>query len=162
LADPRASEPVVNGPETPVEGALAALTAFGPEAGAFLDLDPALFGRALSAAAVGVAHHPGPAAWAGVRCALDLTRTGLAAALRAAGGRAAGPLSPDAADRRFADPAWEDNAGFFALRQSYLVLRQLAGDLVAAAELDDATRAKAGFAVDMLADALAPTNLLNN
>jgi polyhydroxyalkanoate synthase len=160
VADPRASEPVVNGAETSVEAALAALTALGPEAGAFVDLDPALFGRALSVAALGVARHPAPAAWAGVRCALDLTRSGLAAALRAAGSSAAGPMSPDAADRRFADPAWEDNAGFFALRQSYLVLRRLAEDLVGAAELDEATRAKAGFAIDMLADALAPTNLL--
>jgi hypothetical protein len=33
-------------------------------------------------------------------------------------------------------------------------------DRLAAAELDTATRAKAGFAVDLLADALAPTNLL--
>jgi polyhydroxyalkanoate synthase subunit PhaC len=39
----------------------------------------------------------------------------------------------DAADRRFSDPAWEDNAAFFALRQSYLVLRRLSEDLLAAA-----------------------------
>jgi len=69
-------------------------------------------------------------------------------------------VPPDAEDRRFSDPAWEDNAGFFALRQSYLVLRRLAEDLLAAAELDETTHAKAGFAVDLLADALAPTNLL--
>jgi polyhydroxyalkanoate synthase len=160
VVDAWAGGPVVDGSEVSVEGALAALIALGPEAGAFVDLDPALFGRALAAAAAGAARHPAPAAWAGLRCGLDLTRTGLAAALRAAGGSAAGPVPPDAGDRRFADPAWEDNAGFFALRQSYLVLRRLAQDLVAAAALDEATRAKAGFAVDMLADALAPTNLL--
>ncbi len=160
MADPLLKEPVANGSESSVEGALAALTALGPEAGALVDLDPALFGRALTAAAAGVARHPAPAALAGLGCAVDLIRASLAAASRAARRSAAGPVPPDAEDGRFSDPAWEDNAGFFALRQSYLVLRRLAEDLLAAAELDDATRVKAGFAVDMLADALAPTNLL--
>jgi polyhydroxyalkanoate synthase len=153
------TEPAVDEAEASVEEPLAALTALAPEAGA-LDLDPALFGRALGAAAVSVARHPESAARAGLRCALDLTRTSLAAAARAAGLSAPGPVPSDAGDRRFSDPAWEDNAGFFALRQSYLVLRRLAEDLVAVAELDEATRAKAAFVVSLLADALAPTNLL--
>jgi polyhydroxyalkanoate synthase subunit PhaC len=125
-----------------------------------LDLDPALFGRALGAAAVSVARHPEAAARAGVRCALDLVRTSHAAASRATGHNVARPVSPDAGDRRFSDPAWEDNAAFFALRQSFLVLRRLAEDLLDAAELDTATGAKAVFAAALLADALAPTNLL--
>jgi polyhydroxyalkanoate synthase len=159
VADPRSTEPAVDGTEASVEEPLAALTALAPEAGA-LDLDPALFGQALGAAAVSVARHPESAARAGLRCAVDLTRTSLAAAARAAGLSAAGPVPLDAGDRRFSDPAWEDNAGFFALRQSYLVLRRLAEDLVAVAELEEATRAKAAFVVSLLADALAPTNLL--
>jgi polyhydroxyalkanoate synthase len=159
VADPRSTEPAVDGTEASVEEPLAALTALAPEAGA-LDLDPALFGQALGAAAVSVARHPESAARAGLRCAVGLTRTSLAAAARAAGLSAAGPVPLDAGDRRFSDPAWEDNAGFFALRQSYLVLRRLAEDLVAVAELDEATRAKAAFVVSLLADALAPTNLL--
>jgi polyhydroxyalkanoate synthase len=159
VADPRVKEPAVDGTEASVEEPLAALTALAPEAGA-LDLDPALFGRALGAATVSVARHPESAARAGLRCALDLTRTSLAAASRAAGHSAAGPVPADAGDRRFSDPAWEDNAGFFALRQSYLVLRRLAEDLLATAELDPGTRSKAGFAVGLLADALAPTNFL--
>jgi polyhydroxyalkanoate synthase subunit PhaC len=159
VADPRSTEPAVDGTEASVEEPLAALTALAPEAGA-LDLDPALFGQALGAAAVSVARHPESAARAGLRCAVDLTRTSLAAAARVAGLSAAGPVPLDAGDRRFSDPAWEDNAGFFALRQSYLVLRRLAEDLVAVAELEEATRAKAAFVVSLLADALAPTNLL--
>ena len=159
MADPRLSEPAVDGAQGSFEDTLVALTALAPEAGA-LDPDPALFGRALSTAAVSAARHPQSAARAGLRCAADLTRTGLAAASRAAGHSAAGPVPADAGDRRFSDPAWEDNAGFFALRQSYLVLRRLAEDLLAIAELDSKTRSKAGFAVDLLADALAPTNFL--
>lgn len=159
MADARVNEPVLNGAQGSFEDTLVALTALGPEAGA-MDLDPALFGRALGTAAASAARHPESAARAGLRCAVDLTRTSLAAASRAVGHRAAGPMPADAGDRRFSDPAWEDNAGFFALRQSYLVLRRLAEDLLATAELDTMTRSKARFAVDLLADALAPTNFL--
>ena len=67
---------------------------------------------------------------------------------------------PDDLDRRFADPAWEDNPAFFWLCQSHLVFRRLAEDLVAVGELDTRKREKAAFAVSLLADALAPTNLL--
>ena len=124
MADPQAKPPVPDGAEASLPGTLAALTALAPEAG-MVDLDPALFGRALGAAALSAARHPESAARAGLRCALDLARTSLAAASRAAGHSVAGPMPHDAADRRFSDPAWEDNAAFFALRQSYLVLRRL-------------------------------------
>jgi polyhydroxyalkanoate synthase len=159
VADAQFKEAAPDGIAAALQDTLVALTALAPEAGA-LDPDPALFGRALGAAAVGVARHPKSAARAGLRCALDLTRTSVAAASRAAGRDTAGPVPPDARDRRFSDPAWQDNAAFFALRQSYLVLRRLAEDLLASAELDTATRAKAAFAVELLADALAPTNVL--
>ena len=149
MADPQAKPPVPDGAEASLPGTLAALTALAPEAG-MVDLDPALFGRALGAAALSAARHPESAARAGLRCALDLARTSLAAASRAAGHSVAGPMPHDAADRRFSDPAWEDNAAFFALRQSYLVLRRLSEDLLAAAELDTATRAKAVFAARLL------------
>ena len=81
---------------------------------------------------------------------------------RVAPGRAgrSGPDPPDGVDRRFADPAWEDNPVFFWLCQSHLVFRRLAEDLVAVGELDTRKREKAAFAVSLLADALAPTNLL--
>jgi len=95
-----------------------------------------------------------------MNCAVALTRATLATAWRTLGQSAPGPLPGDAADRRFADPAWEDNPAFFWLRQSYLIFRRLAEDLVAAGELDETTREKAAFAVSLLADALAPTNAL--
>jgi poly[(R)-3-hydroxyalkanoate] polymerase subunit PhaC len=159
MADPQTKQRVPDGTEASLPDALAALAALAPEAGV-VDPDPALFGRALGAATLSVARHPESAARAGLRCALDLARTSLAAASRATGHSVAGPVPLDATDRRFSDPAWEDNAAFFALRQSYLVLRRLSEDLLEAAELDTATRAKAGFAAELLADALAPTNLL--
>jgi polyhydroxyalkanoate synthase subunit PhaC len=142
------------------ELAHSAASALGPEGAVSIDLDPALFGRALAKAAAAAARKPTAVAAAGVRCAADLTRVTLAAASHAVGRSAPGPVPPDGSDRRFADPAWEDNPAFFWLCQSYLVLRRLAEDLVAAGELDEPRREKAAFAVSLLADALAPTNLL--
>lgn len=154
------AERMSNAAAASAEAAAAAASALAPEAGALVDLDPALFGRALARAAAGAARHPKTAAGAGLACAVALTRATLASASRAVGHSSPGPLPPDDADRRFADPAWEDNPTFFWLCQSYLVFGRLAEDLIAAGELDEATRAKAQFAVSLLADALAPTNLL--
>jgi polyhydroxyalkanoate synthase len=151
---------MTNGTAASAELARSAESAFAPEADALIDLDPALFGRALADAAAAAAQHPVAVAEAGISCAVDLTRAALATASRALGASTPGPLPPAGADRRFADPAWEENPTFFWLCQSYLVFRRLAENIVAAGELDQATRAKAEFAVSFLADALAPTNLL--
>jgi polyhydroxyalkanoate synthase len=153
------ADSITNG-AAPAELARSAASALGPEAGVLVDLDPALFGRAMANAAAAAARRPAVVAAAGFNCAVDLTRATLATASRALGQSAPGPMPPDGADRRFADPAWEDNPAFFWLGQSYLVFRRLAEDLVAAGELDEPTSAKAAFAVSLLADALAPTNLL--
>ena len=153
------AESTTNATAASAEAARHAASALAPEVGAF-DLDPALFGRALARAAAGAARRPAAVAEAGFECAVALTRATLASASRALGQSVPGPLAPDGADRRFADPAWEENPAFFWLRQSYLILRRFAEDLVAEGELDEATRAKAAFAVSLLADALAPTNLL--
>ena len=108
------------------ELAQSAVSALGPEAGVLVDLDPALFGRALADSAVAAAAKPASSAAVGVKCAVGLTRATLAAASRLFGRGAAGPIPPDGLDRRFADPAWEDNPAFFWLCQSHLVLRRLA------------------------------------
>ena len=136
------------------ELAHSAVGALGPEAGVLVDLDPALFGRALAHAAVAAAAKPAPSAAVGVKCAVGLSRATLAAASRLLGRGTPGPIPPDGVDRRFADPAWEDNPVFFWLCQSHLVFRRLAEDLVAGGELDTRRREKAAFAVSLLADAL--------
>jgi polyhydroxyalkanoate synthase len=149
-----------NGLARVVELASPAASALAPEAEGLVDLDPALFGQALTSAAAAAARHPVAVAEAGVGCAVDLTRAALATASRLLGQNTPAPLSTDGADRRFADPTWEENPAFFWIRQCYLAFRRLAEDLVAAGDLDEATRSKAEFAVSFLADALAPTNLL--
>ena len=66
----------------------------------------------------------------------------------------------DARDRRFADPAWDANPGYFALRQAYLAARRLGEDLLAAGRGDPVADQKAQLAVGLGFDALAPTNFL--
>ncbi len=137
-----------------------AAEALGPEAGLVASLDPLSLGRALGSAALGAARNPLHAALAGLRFGAGLGAAGTAAGLRALGGRTAAPVTPPPRDRRFADPAWEQNGLFFALQQAYLLSQRYAHDLVEAARLEPAEAQKAAFTVQLLADALAPTNFL--
>lgn len=90
----------------------------------------------------------------------DVVRALLAASQRAVGSMAIGPASPAERDRRFTEPTWSENAGFYALLQLYLLNRKLLSDLVKVADLEEPKRSKASFAADLLSDALAPTNFL--
>jgi polyhydroxyalkanoate synthase subunit PhaC len=88
-----------------------------------------------------------------------LATAGIASTARAVGSSAAGPAHPDPKDRRFSEPAWQDNAGFYALMQYYLLSRKLLLDLVET-NADEAGGPKARMATELLSDALAPTNFL--
>ncbi len=134
-----------------------AAEALAPEAGLFAELDPVLFGRALASVGAGLARHPLPAVRAGTRFATRLLKMGAGAAIRAAGGRGEGEKT---SDRRFADPAWEHNALFFAVREAYLGVAAYLQELVDAAALDQAAARKARFVTQFLVDAAAPTNFL--
>ena len=63
-------------------------------------------------------------------------------------------------DRRFSDPAWEENGWFVAQRQAYLAWSGALSHLAGISGLDRADAAKVDFALTGLADALAPTNFL--
>ena len=143
-----------------VEEAIDAAAAVLPGSTLLDDADPAGFAGAL--AKVG-----GRLALAPVRTATTLTRFGArrflataSAVLRAAGHDVAGPVADPPPDRRFADPAWEQNAWFYLLRQRHLLLEQLSDDLVDATRLQGGDRAKAAFVLRQLVDAAAPTNRL--
>ncbi len=110
--------------------AVQAAEALGPEAGLVASLDPLSLGRALGRTVLGAARHPLPAALASLRLGAGLGAASAVAALRALGARTAAPLPPPSRDRRFTDPAWEQNALFFALQQSYLLSQRYAHDLV--------------------------------
>lgn len=140
--------------------ALEAISALAPESGLFTDPDPVLFGEALAAAASGVARRPLKSAELAVELATDLGSTAVVAVKRAFGSPTSGPLPVDPTDRRFADPTWEDNAAYFAMRQAYLALRKYVLGMADTAQLDPTEAAKAELALGVMVDALSPTNFL--
>jgi polyhydroxyalkanoate synthase len=150
--------------------------ALEPEWHLLVDPDPANLLRALGDALASDLARPFSVAALTGRWAADLARASLAGAARAAGARVDGPHAgpggpsrgaavPAKPDPRFADPAWEENAWFYTLRQAYASSRALLEGLVrlAAPATDGGPAAqgqKAAFAAELLADALAPTNFL--
>jgi polyhydroxyalkanoate synthase len=150
------NEPAWEAAEAAAEAAAAALA---PEADLFASLDAAGFGASTRAVLTRAAGQPGQMAAAGLRFWASAARIGPAAAARWVGMDAPPPV-PVTDDKRFADPTWQDNPAFFALRQAYLASRRLADDVLAAGAGDDMADAKAKLATGFLLDALAPTNFL--
>jgi polyhydroxyalkanoate synthase subunit PhaC len=90
---------------------------------------------------------------------------GCAGALRAAGERAmgrdtAGPIETARGDKRFADPAYQENPAYFLLAQQYLLFSRFVDELVDTAGVTGTREAKARMAARFLVDVLAPTNTL--
>ena len=69
------------------------------------------------------------------------------------------PESAPASDKRFSDPAWQGNAMLAGIVESYLARCNAAISLVETSRLPDATKRKARFAMQLLNDALAPSNV---
>ncbi len=109
--------------------------------------DPAAFGPALAKLMLGLAANP-------------------VAALEVVAKAAAAAVDPDDGtqaktdDRRFTDPAWEENGWFFAQRQAYLAWSRGLEELPGVSGLQGVDAAKAEFALERIAEALAPTNFL--
>jgi polyhydroxyalkanoate synthase len=141
-----------------------AMAAVGPEGGLFARLDPVSLGSSLLAVGRRAAQNPAGAASAYWRFGAALAKIAPEAVMRWSGGEGspdgAGPPAGRAlaADKRFADPAWQDNPAFFAIGQAYLAAVQLADDLLAAGQGDAMTDAKARLAADLMLAGLAPTN----
>lgn len=90
---------------------------------------------------------------------------GTVGALRAAGDRAIGrdtpgPVAIAPGDKRFSDPAFQENPAYFLEAQLYLLFSQLVAELLDVTGLGGAQEAKARFAANFLVEALAPTNTL--
>ena len=129
-----------------------------PEASLLASIDPLAFAEAFVQAAIGMATHAGEIAQAALRCSTGLMAAGAAAASRMAGADTPGPIAPDRKDRRFADPAWEGNPGYFYLQQAYLLWGRFVHESVAAAGLEGSAGEKLEFATELIVDAFAPTN----
>ena len=133
----------------------------GPETGlAPVGMDIGDFAGSMAAVLTRAAAHPAEVAAASLRFGASLAQVGQVAFSRWLGVQAEPPLAADPKDRRFADPAWEKNPAFFALRQSYLAARQYGDDLLAAGASEPVADGKAQLVGSVLGDALAPTNYL--
>ena len=82
---------------------------------------------------------------------------GTAAAVRALGAES-GTEPQRARDKRFTDPAWEQNAVYWLTRELYSTWAETVLALVRDADTAPATKQKAEFAVQLMIDAVAPTN----
>jgi polyhydroxyalkanoate synthase subunit PhaC len=123
-------------------------------------LDPVGFRQVLVEVAGRAACRPADPALVAGRFFTGLAAAVAACAARALGAETRGPIEPQPGDRRFADPAWSDNPGYFGLMQAYLLNARMLHELVDAAQLEKREEQKAHFATDLVVRALAPTNLL--
>ena len=150
----------MNAQESAWQEGVDAAEALAPETGLIAQLDPADFGGSLLSVIARAARRPAEVAAAGLQFGTTLARIWPVATSRWLGSEVAPPVPFDARDRRFADPAWDDNPGYFAVRQAYLAARRLSEDLLAAGRGNPLADQKAQLAVGLSFDALAPTNFL--
>ena len=120
-------------------------------------LDPASLGDALRAVAAEAMLDPvRMARWmANVALADQAIGLGLLQRFTQTGPAA----SPAPGDKRFADRAWSDNPFLASMVESYVVRAKAALRLVEESHLSEQTKHKARFALSMLSDALAPSNV---
>ena len=80
---------------------------------------------------------------------------------RAMGQDTAPVAAPAKGDRRFADPAWSEEPVYDYLKQAYLLAARQLQEFVAAAPVEEATRAQVDFASRQMMNALAPSNFVH-
>jgi polyhydroxyalkanoate synthase len=122
-------------------------------------LDPASLGQALASAGVGLAQRPDRLFKATAELALEETQVALNLARRLVSADGDPQATPEAGDRRFADRAWRDNPFLDGALQAYLVASRRARELLGAADLPAPEARKAQFALELLLDAAAPSNI---
>jgi polyhydroxyalkanoate synthase len=149
---------VTYGGEEGSQGARA-MEALAPEAG-LAAMDPVSFSKAIAQLGAEIARRPVPTARAVARAGAGMVVAGAAAAGRSIGLKTPGAVPPPAKDKRFVDPAWEQNAAFFATLQAYRLFDRLVDELLELADLEEPWGGKARFALRSVVDAMAPTNFL--
>jgi polyhydroxyalkanoate synthase subunit PhaC len=120
-------------------------------------LDPLALFSPLLRTSLSAAAHPDRVALALARAAGEMVRATTAATVRAVGGTPS--YAPKRGkDRRFIDPAWSENAGYWWLREIYHDCEQALLEIVRDTDTPPAIKQKAQFAVQLMIDALSPTN----
>jgi polyhydroxyalkanoate synthase subunit PhaC len=122
-------------------------------------LDPLALFPPMVRTSFSAASRPDQVVGAVSRAAGEMLRATAAATVRAIGGTPSYAPKHDK-DRRFTDPAWSENAGYWWLREIYHDWAQALVEIVHAANTEPAVKQKAEFGVQLLIDALAPTNFV--
>ena len=146
--------------DRPQPGGRAILDRLGVIEDPLVGADPVSFLRSIAAVPAALTKSPRAAAAANGRLVMGMAAAARAAAGRALGRDSAGPVAPVRGDRRFDDLAYVENPLYYLLGQQYLLTNRLVNDLLDAAGLAADKDAKARFAAKFLLDALAPTNTL--
>ncbi|HSV48286.1 MAG TPA: class I poly(R)-hydroxyalkanoic acid synthase [Ramlibacter sp.] len=97
--------------------------------------------------------------WPGAESAMQAWQQGMAQ-VTAFWTQALSPAGGTASDRRFAADAWQQDPRFAPLAQGYLQFSTLMGNALAAAPLDERSKAQWGFALRQVVDAMSPANCL--
>ena len=106
--------------------------------------------RELAAAAGMTLKNPAGVIAANARLAWGSAGAFRAAAERAIGRDNRGPIAIARGDKRFSDPAFQENPAYFLLAQQYLLFGQLVAELLDTAGVSGAQKAKARFAANFL------------
>ncbi len=122
-------------------------------------LDPVGLGDALTAVFTEAASDPMRMMLWSSQVAIAQQTAGLNLMRRLTSGLGAADPSPAAADKRFSDPGWKQNPFLLGIAETYLEQARAAMTLVEGSRLPEATRRKARFAMQLLTDALAPSNV---
>ena len=144
--------------ESPWDVADQAVGAIAPEVAEFGNPDVAEFARALAAAVRGSVLHPVASVGSALRLVTRLAPLPAIAVGRWFGAELESHVDVDPKDRRFADPAWSDNPVFYSLRLMYEIAGHYGDELVDSSGVDALSREKAGVALGLLHDSLAPSN----
>lgn len=121
--------------------------------------DPARLGQALVDFGAALARHPLHLARASADLGLTQTTVALNTLRRYLDVDPQADAAPHSTDRRFADRAWRDNPLLRGTLDAYQAYAQWSRRLLETANLPEATRRKARFALNALLDACAPSNI---
>ncbi|NMH93713.1 alpha/beta fold hydrolase [Pseudonocardia bannensis] len=121
-------------------------------------VDPVGLGGALGEAARALAASPFEAVRATAEFGAQTRRAALAALQRGLGATAEGPAELPVKDRRYTDPAWEQNAWYYLCRQEHTLFADYLHAVAEDLELSPSARRKIDFLVQQMIDATAPVN----
>ncbi len=142
------------------QSALAKTVFKQPDAGNGPAMDPFQIGPAMTEVMGSLAQKPDKLVEAQtqlmngyIKLWADTSRRALGVEQPAGGGKPA--------DKRFADPRWEQNLVFDVMRQSYLLSSNWINSLISSAEgIDSRVKRRAEFFTKLMTDALSPSNFL--